>query len=145
MYTIICEEIPRKYHNHGMHCEQMLTYTLTHEMRDHGILPFDMGSDIPDFDMSVKSSRASVASGSLMKAQTKEGQIEEFLARCPSTLYAYVSFENVAYIMNKAEFRVFLELFGFMDVESSRNGNYKKLRIRQESIKMMNWFHACVA
>lgn len=142
MYKVICELIPRKYNNHGMHCEQMLAYTLTHEMRDHGILPFDKGSDIPDFDMSVKSSHASVASGSLIYAQTKEGQISEFLSRCPSTLYAYVSFENVAYVMTKQEFAKFLEKFSFMDVESTQHGGQKKLRIRQESQKMLKWLNA---
>lgn len=137
MTTITCKEIERTYSNHGQHCEQMLAYTLTGEMRKGDNVPFDKGSDIPEFDMSVKSSRATLASARLMQTTTRESQIAEYFARVHSTQFAYVSNENIAYVMNAIEFEGFVREFVRFERESSENGRGMKLRFPAENKKML--------
>ena len=72
MTTITLTTIERTYSNNGQHAEQVLAYTLTHEIRKHDRVPFDKGSDIPEFKMSVKSSKASLMSGNYCTKETKE-------------------------------------------------------------------------
>ena len=57
MTTITLETIERVYTNNGQHAEQVLAYTLTHEIRKHDRVPFDKGSDIPEYHMSVSQAR----------------------------------------------------------------------------------------
>lgn len=144
MYTINCTTIERTYSNHGQHCEQMLAYTLTNEMRSADHVPFDVDSDIPEFHMSVKSSRATLASARAMRSTTYMEQIDEFFARTASTCFAYVSMENVAYVMNADEFRAFLLQFSSFQRESSTNGGGYKIRLNKESGKMLKYLTACL-
>lgn len=140
MYTIHCTAIERTYKNNGLHCEQMLAYTLTNEMRRHDICPFDKGSDIPEYHMSVKSSGATLASGHLMKATTYMEQIDEYFERTASTSFAYVAKNNVAYVMDAEEFKAFLLAFSIFTRDSAKNGGQYKVRLRSESAKMMAYF-----
>lgn len=142
MTTIICKEIERTYSNHGQHCEQMLAYTITGEIRKHDNVAFDEGSDIPEANMSVKSSRATIASARLMTADTREGQIEEYFKRVHSTYFAYVANNNVAYVMNAREFEAFLREFVRFERESSENGRGMKLRLPAENKKILAWLGA---
>ena len=143
MTTITLATIERTYANNGMHAEQTLAYTLTHEIRTHDRVPFDKGSDIPEYHMSVKSSKASLMSGNYCTAQTKEGIIKEFIERSASTCFAYVTADfATAYIMNGIEFAEFCMLFAGMSRESSKNGGKAKVQIYAESAKMMMWLKA---
>lgn len=142
MYKIICKEIERTYANHGQHCEQMLTYTLLGSIRPHDHIPFDKGSDIPEFGMSVKSSRATIASASLMRSTTRTSQIDEYFERVHSNQFAYVSNANMAYIMNASEFRAFVEQFAKFERESTKNNGGMKLRLPAENKKMIAYLEA---
>lgn len=140
MKVITCETITRTYANNGQHAEQTLAYTLTHEIRTHDRIPFDKGSDIPEFHMSVKSSKASLMSGNLCTATTKEGIVQEFIARSASTCFAYVLADfTKAYVMDGAEFAEFCMLFGGLTRESTRNGGKAKVQLRAESEKTREW------
>ena len=146
MYTITIKQIERFYANCGMHAEQSLAFTLTDEIRTHDKVRFDMGSDIPEYHMSVKSSGASLMSGRLCTRDTKEGIIEEFVARSASSLFAYVVADfSVAYVMTGAEFAKFCMAFSGLCRESQKNGGLPKVKLHNESQKMRNWLASMVA
>lgn len=143
MTTITLATIERTYANSGMHAEQTLTYTLTHELRPHDHVPFNEGSDIPEYHMSVKSSKASLMSGNLCESQTKEAIIAEFIAKSASICFAYVVADfSVAYVMNGNEFAEFCTEFGSLTRESTKNGGKAKVQLRAESAKTLAWFKA---
>lgn len=143
MTVITCKTIERTYANNGQHAEQTLAYTLTNEIRKHDKVRFDMGSDIPEYHMSVKSPKASLMSGNLCNSDTKEGIIKEFIERSASLCFAYVTADfATAYVMNPTEFAEFCMLFAGMSRESSRNGGKAKVQIYAESAKMMMWLKA---
>lgn len=142
MKRITCAHIDRMYKNEGSHAEQMLAYTLTGEMRTHDSVPFDKGSDIPEFGgISVKSSHATIVSGALMHSDDKIGQITEYFDRVASTQFAYVSKNEIAYIMDAVEFHSFLVEFVSMERESEKNGGKMKMRLRAESKGMIEWLN----
>lgn len=140
MYAIHCTTIECTYYNHGQHCEQMLAYTLTGEIRRSGKLPYYMSSDIPEYHMSVKSSGATLASAKVMMSDTYEGQFEEFFNRTASTCFAYVSMDNIAYVMDTEEFKDFVRHFGRFYRESTKNGGGYKIQLLKESSKMLKYF-----
>lgn len=127
------------YANHGQACEQNLAFMLTGEVRSHDHVAFDKGSDIPEFHMSVKSARFSLASANLMHAQDFEGQLREYFARVASTVWAYITNDDRAFIMNRAEFEGFVRAFGKMERESSKNGGKMKIRFPQESKAILDY------
>lgn len=140
MTIITCEKIERTYTNNGQHAEQTLAYTLTHEIRKHDNVPFDKGSDIPEFHMSVKSSKASLMSGNRCESQTKEGIIAEFIAKSASEIFAYVLADfSKAYAMNGEEFAEFCQAFGGLTRESTKNGGRAKVQLYAESKRMREW------
>lgn len=143
MTTITLTTIERTYTNNGQHAEQTLAYALTGEIRAHDNVPFDKGSDIPEYHMSVKSSKASLMSGNRCESQTKEGIIAEFIAKSASTCFAYVVADfTVAYVMNGNEFAEFCTEFGSLTRESTKNGGKAKVQLRAESAKTLAWFKA---
>lgn len=142
MTTATCVQINRHYANFGAHAEQMLIFTLLGVVRKHDNVPFDIDSDIPEFQMSVKSSGATLASASRMVATTWEGQIDEYFQRVHSEQFAYVAQDGRYFIMNADEFRQFLLLFSSFERDSLKNGGRYKVKFRKESKKMLNWFMA---
>ena len=141
MTTMKVIEIERTYSNFGNHAEQALAYTLTGEIRKHDKVPFNVGSDIPEYHISVKSSGFSLAGANINFGATKEEKIADYMERTASKLVAYVSQDMVAYIMNMAEFREFLENFTYLGRESTSNGGGLKVQCRKESKKMLMWLN----
>lgn len=144
MKRIIIEAVSQ-YANSGSAKEQNLAYALTGKMCKHDNVPFDKGSDIPEFHMSVKSSRFTLVSGKLMSADSFEGQIDEYFARVASSSWAYVTENNEAYIMDMAEFRSMLMMFARFERDSSKNGGKSKVRFPAENKKILAWLSAQVA
>lgn len=130
------------YTNWGHACEQSLAYALTGEIRAHDSVPFDMDSDIPEYGMSVKANRFTLASAKVLTGDTWEEMINNFFQMTASKVFAYVTKEMVAYMMNADEFREFLLLFTFLDKESTKNGGGYKVRAKEESKKMLAWLMA---
>ena len=140
MTTITLATIERTYTNNGQHAEQVLAYTLTHEIRKHDRVPFNKGSDIPEFKMSVKSSKASLMSGNYCTKETKEEIIAEFLDRTASECFAYVLEDfTMAYVMDKIEFAEFCTKFSGMSRESSKNGGKAKVQFYKENNRTREW------
>lgn len=134
--------IERTYANWGNHVEQALAYTLTGEMRKHDHVPFFADSDIPEFNMSVKSNGFTLASAKVNHGETFEEKLNDFVTRVHSDKFAYVTLEMVAYVMNLEEFVTFIRLFCYLDRESTKNGGGKKIKCRAESKKMLAWLEA---
>lgn len=140
MTTITMTTIERTYKNNGQHAEQALAYTLTHEIRKHDHVAYDKGSDIPEFHMSVKSSKASLMSAKFCESENKSDIIAQFVTKSASTRFAYVVADfSKAYVMDGNEFAQFCELFSNTTRESSKNGGGVKVQIYAESAKMLRW------
>ena len=127
------------YTNAGERAEQNLIYTICGQIRPHDSVPFDKGSDFPEWHLSIKSARFSLASGRMMNATTFDGQIEEYFERTASKVWAYVTETGIAYIMDETEFRTFLYTFGKFERDSTRNGGQYKVRFPKETKVMLAW------
>ena len=128
--------------NAGQARQQDLTYALTGEIRKPDAVPFDMDSDIPEFSISVKSARFTLASASALSATTFDGQLNEFSERVHSEKFAYVTKNNMVYIMDKMEFLDFCHEFCGWEQDSNKNGGAYKVRCRKESKRMIKWVQA---
>lgn len=145
MTTINVLTIERTYANWGNHCEQALAYTLTGEIRKHDHVPFYADSDIPEANMSVKSSGFTLASAKVNHGETFEEKLDDFVKRVHSDKFAYVTEDFVAYVMTLDEFIKFIRLFCYLDRESTRNGGGYKIKCRKETKKMRAWLAASIA
>lgn len=138
-------DIERQYNNDGQHLQQALTYTLTGEHRKADHVSYTKDSDIPEFEMSVKSARFTLMSGNLCEAQDFEGIVNEFFRKTASKCFAYVTKELECFIMDAEEFREFICQFCGLSKESSKNGGRCKVQMRSESSKVMQWLQTSVA
>ena len=129
----------RNYKSNGQHKEQALAYVLTGEIRKADKVPFYMGSDIPEYEMSVKSSKFSLMNGNACIYQDFDGIVEEFFSRVKSRQFAYVTNDMVAYVMNIEQFRQFVYMFCGLERESQKNGGRYKVKMRAESKKTIAW------
>lgn len=139
MKKIMIEQLNRQYKNNGQHMEQCATFTYTHEIRQHDNVPYDKGSDIPEYHISVKSSAFSLASAKLVKGETVEEQLAYYMEHTASEKILYVTENYDGYEMNLTEFAEFVLTFGYMTRESSKSGGGLKVRARKESKKMLEW------
>lgn len=97
-----------KWCNLGEFAELQLAHALTGEIRGKGNTAYNTGSDIPEFNLSVKCGRASLANN--LDGNTKEERLETFFRNVASTSFAYcvmIDDEMIVYTMNKREFREF--------------------------------------
>lgn len=128
------EEVSQ-YRNRGQKAQQDLSYHFFGELRKADNVPFDEGSDIPEYKMSVKSARFTLASN--LNGMTYEEQLEDFFNRCASTCFAYVTKANLVYVMDRATFKAFLDLFHTMDRDS--RSHRPVVRCKSESRAMLQW------
>ena len=145
MKMIKVVEIERKYKNFGQHAEQALAYTLTGQLRTHDHVSFMNGSDIPEYEMSVKSAKFSLMNGNLCESQEFDGIVEEFFAKTASKCFAYVTQQMECYVMDANEFRQFINLFCGVARESTKNGGRRKVQMRSESKRVIEWLSMAVA
>ena len=132
MFHMSLVQIEHTYKNHGQHCEQLLAYNVTGEIRTHDSKRFDKDSDIPEIHCSVKSKGFTLSQK--LNGTTKEEQIADFFNRSASEVYAYVSSDcNTAVFMDKVEFETFLFQFCSMTRASEKCGGMPILKMRSES------------
>ena len=112
----------RQYANNGQHMEQWTRFTLTGETVKADNLPHDRGGDCLGYQ--IKSARATVCKGTDLLA---------YLA----TAYIYATADGIAYIMTKTEYIAFVERFGTVTRESTRNGGAEKIRLKSESTALL--------
>lgn len=137
MYHI---ELLNNYKNAGQNAEQSLAYALTGEIRKHDKVPFDKGSDIPEFKMSVKSARFTLASN-LIGSDFAEMKAD-FFGRCASEIFAYVTKAGEVYELNKKQFETFVDRFCTLGRSSSKNGNKLNIRMKSETKEVLTWLTA---
>lgn len=125
--------------------ESNANFMLTGKLREkHDNVPFDIDSDIPEFHCSVKSSRFTLCSGSMLTAQDFDGQIAEYMARTASTVVCYMAMNGYAYFMDMVEFEMFLRRFCSLQRESG--GKFMKVRMRSaESDTHIKWLESHIA
>ena len=128
MKTLTLTDIPRTYTNNGQHLEQVFRYNLTGEIAKADNLAHDKGTDL--FHYSVKSARATVCKGEDLAA---------YLATDKATEFVYITKTLTAYIMTKAVWLLFCQTFGTITTESIENGGGKKIRLKHETPKMLQW------
>ena len=102
------------------------------ERPDH--VPYNLGSDIPELNESVKSSKATLVNKIL--GNDFESSLQVYFETVASTQFSWnilIDSEIVRYIMNASEFRIFTETFAIFD--NSR----KVIRYKATSTKMIKW------
>lgn len=122
------------YRNIGHRAQQNLVYHLFGELRKADRTPFDRGSDIPEYDMEVKSYHFTLASN--LNGSTYEEMKADFFNRCHSKRFAYVTRSNMVYVMNRSEFSEFLDRFH--EVDRSSKG-VTIIRGKREPKAMLQW------
>lgn len=142
MDKIIIKQLKRFYKNNGQHLEQCVTYTYTHEIRQHSNTPYNKDSDIPEYNISVKSSAFSLASANLIKGNTVAEQLAYYMEHTASEKVVYVTKNYDGYEMNMQEFAEFVTEFGYITRESQKSGGGIKVRVRKENKKMLEWLAA---
>ena len=105
--------------------------------RKDGNVAFDAGSDVPEYNASVKSSRATLTCKELA-GRTMAEKLDDYFARVASTEFWWVELQDelcIIYKMNAAKFRKFTERFATIN---SRN----VIRFTRTSSKMLAWLDA---
>ena len=103
--------LPPKYpHNRGQEAEYQLRYQTTGVICKADKIPFDEGSDIPEFDMSVKTCRYSLTYKELA-GNTVEQKMDDFCKRVVSTMFCYIDENDRIHLMPLSVFRTFVESF----------------------------------
>ena len=129
-----------QYRNNGQRVQQNLDFQLTGQLRKADRVPFDQGSDIPEYRLSVKSYHFTLASD--LQGNSYEEMKADFFARCHSERFAYVTRSQLVYIMNAEQFSEFLDLFHELDRSSASNGSKVVIRGKREPKAMLEWLEA---
>ena len=116
------------YTNGGQASQQWFAYTVTGERQKADNVPHDKGADVLHYQ--VKSARATVCKGTDIRA---------YLATDCATEYIYATADGIAYVMTKTEYIEFVEMFGTVTRESSRNGGAEKIRLKSESAALLTY------
>lgn len=116
------------YTNNGQDIEQSIRYALTGRIEKADNIPFTLATDCLQYQ--IKSARATVCKGTDIKAHIKQDK---------ATAYIYGSNDNIAYVMSPAEYIEFVERFGTVTRESSKNGGAVKTRLKSEGREMKAW------
>lgn len=132
--------INRTYKNNGQHQQQALTYTLLGEMRKADNIDWTKDSDIPEYRMSVKADRFTLAAG--LRGECLTDMVEDYFERTASNCWAYCSNNGKAYIMDHIEFYIFLMRFCKVDRDSTKNGGKLKVRLPHETSAVTAWLEA---
>lgn len=130
MRTIPLKPVPVQYaHNKGNHAEQAFEFAVTGKISPANNRPHTAGGDVLQYQ--VKSPKASVCRGTNLDAYLDEDGAQE---------YAFVNKDvTIAYIMDRAEWTAFVKTFGYKTRESTKNGGGEKIRLLDESKRMVQY------
>lgn len=101
---------------------------------------YNNGADIAELGISVKSSKATLTSIELGKTKTEI--INRYFETAIANAWAYGTIQDdalIIYIMDKAEFAMFLDNFSTVQKSSSKNGQKNIVRLKATSLKMLEW------
>ena len=122
-----------KWANHGEFCEIALKYALNLPYAKDANTRFDNGSDIPELQASVKSSRFTLTTAAI--GNNFDEMLDNYFKRCHSNLWIYVVIVDeqvISYEMNAAEFRAFVKEFASVNSRGC-------IRAKADSLKMLLW------
>lgn len=121
-------EYLNNYRNHGQNAEQSIRFTLTGKISKADNLRYDLGSDCLNYQ--IKSARATVCKGD---------DLDAYLDKDASTAYIYGTENGKAYIMNRQEYTEFVQEFGTLTRDSTKNGGAVKIRLKYETDTLRKW------
>lgn len=124
------------YMNAGEFAEIVTKWGLGFEAHKDANTAYDQGSDIPEINASVKSSRASLTNMKL--ADTFEESVEVYFTNTHSTCFIYtvvIENEATAYMMNATEFRAFIYKFSGLNERGV-------IRFKTSSTKMIAYLES---
>ena len=127
-----------RWMNNGEYMECMVKSVLGYEAVKDANVPYDRGSDIPELNASVKSSRFTLTNRSL--ADDFETSLKEYFRTVHSTIWLYgiqLDDQITIYEMNAQEFESFLRAFAGMNER-------KVIRARATTARMIAWFESRV-
>lgn len=116
------------YANHGQNAEQSIRYKLTGKIAKADNLAYNLGADCLNYQ--IKSARATVCKGIDLKT---------YLDADAATAYIYATKDGTAYIMSRIEYEAFCYKFATPTTESVKNGGSPKLRLKSESVELLEW------
>ena len=125
--------------NGGEFAEIIAKAVLGYESRKDANTAFDKGSDIPEIEASVKSSKATLVNKKL--ADTFEGSIKEYFKATHSKIFIYVVIIDdtaTLYMMNANEFESFIKAFAGMNERGF-------IRFKGTSAKTIAWLESAAA
>lgn len=123
---------PTLYNNVGQQAEVVVSFTLYGTYKKADNISHEKCGDIDDIQ--IKSARATVCKGRNISAYLENDGAKRFA-------YVVKDFSRM-YIMAKAEYIEFVEKFGTLTRESSKNGGTEKIRLKHESKEMLEWLGA---
>lgn len=128
--------------NHGQLAESLVKERLGLYTETNPSTSYDNGSDIEEYNASVKSANASLARD--LHGTTNE-QIKTFFKKVHSSVFVFVDFddktaETSEWWMNKKEFGNFVRLFTRLDRDSKTHE--PKIRFKSASRFMISWLDA---
>ena len=135
---------PTSDHNFGIAVEHGICAHYGVERVKHDNGAYNKGSDlcVGNMAMSIKASRFSLMSANLCGGcEDFDGIWNIYEANTHSNCFVYGAKNGIAYVMNIAEFKMFVYEFCTLARESKHNGGGIKIRCRAESKKMLNWLN----
>ena len=122
-----------KFFNNGDRHEISLKHAMGFKAEKDGNTAFDVGSDIEELEMSVKSSKATLTNEIL--GYDMDTSLETYFARTASTCWAWAVIMDetiTAYIMNAEEFKEFTKEWASFNKEG-------RIRYKSTSGIMIKW------
>ena len=75
-------------------------------------IPFDMGDDVPELKLDIKSSRFSLSSN--LQGNTLQKQVDDFFSRIHCKLFAYIDKQGIVHYLTPKNFKfICLQTLGF--------------------------------
>ena len=131
-----------EHHNAGIASQRALALYCGQVQTRQDDVRYNEGSDVVAFGMniSVKATGFTLMSSLLCEGLTDFEDIWNLYAtRVHSDHFAYVTEDFDCYMMNLAEFGIFVHTFCRLEKDSAKNGGMVKIRCRHESEKMRKW------
>lgn len=130
MLSFKINSIESNYSNRGQKAEQIFRYAMTGKMmRADNRKGADLG------DIQIKSARATICPGE---------DIETYVLEDVASRYAYITKDYVVYMMDKAEYIEFCQMFATKTVDSQRNGGKTKMRLGHETKRLISYLEMVV-
>lgn len=138
-----CYNVNGKFMNNGEFMEIAVKSVYGMKAEKDADSRFDVTSDMPAYDASIKSSKATLTTVAL--GNTYDEIVDNYFRQTASKLFIYAyAIDDTLYSveMNATEFADFLKNFSYIQTASSKSGSAKVVRLRATTNKMIAWFES---